>query len=151
MANASAIPATIDALVALFRAAGIETNDGPSVSDEPAPSVVLVGESPDPLNDSPVATGEQGWAWLGHNQRDETFEVSCVALAWNGDSDMRVARDAVFASMSAVAAAIQSDPRLGGAVLEVRGISSTSLYQRQSDMGAEASLPFTVSCRARLS
>lgn len=154
MTTPSAIPAAIDALVAIFTAAiGAEyVNDGPGPTPSDGSVYVYVGCADGDDADSPSASTDQTWAWLGHTQRDETCEVYCDARAWTGDEgDMKSARDAVFGVMNAAAAAVVNDPSLTNAVIYVTGIKSATLRQIQNSQGTMAALAFTVECRARIS
>lgn len=150
----SAIPAIIDALITTLDAAlpGVEVIDGMGATDTGAQRLLFVGLS-DPDADRPAeaAASDQAWAWLGHMQRDETATVHLVAVAWNGDGDQKRARDEAFGIVDAVAAAITTDPTLGGVVVQVRAVEGLSLTQAQTDAGALAYVPVSLSCRARLS
>lgn len=149
--TASAVPAALDAVVALFTAAGITTYDGPGASDDAATSYVLVGvQDPDVDGPATSATATSQWAWLGHVERDETFSLHCSAVGWNGDADQKSARDNVYALMGQVATAITTDPTLGGVLLYAVGLSTSDLRQDQDQNGAIALLGFDLECRARL-
>jgi len=154
MSTPSAVPAAIDALVALFAATlGAErVFDGPGARDTGEGSYVFVGVGdPDDDGYDDSASGDQSWAWLGHVQRDETFSVHCCVIAWNGDGDQKAARDEAFAIVGKVTDALQADPTLGGVLLYAPGVKSYGLRQIQDGSGAATKLPFDVECRARLS
>lgn len=155
MSTASAVPATIDALVTLFTAslAGVAAvYDGPGLTDSADAARLHVGLSDVDADDFDVAaSAEQGWPWIGHTQRDETFAVHCVAWATNGDADLKAARDAAYRVVQAVTDALQADPSFGAVVLFSAGVTTATLLQLQYQDGAEVRLPFDIECRARLS
>jgi hypothetical protein len=148
----SGIPTAIDALIAAFTAAGVYVVDGQGASDDASQATVFVGLG-DPDGDAfeNAAQSDQEWAWLGHRQRDETLSIHCVASAWTGDDTPKAARDAAFALVRVISDAITADPSLGGTVLFVRSIDGLTLRQLRSTEGARADIPFTITCRARLS
>jgi hypothetical protein len=148
----SAIPAAIDALIATFTAAGVQVIDGQGATDDSAKAVVFVGiVDPDSEGLEDAATSDQTWAWLGHVQRDENVSIHCLASAWTGDDNPKVARDNAFAMVRTLSDAITVDPTLGGAVLAVNAIDGLSYRSLRGPDGCRADIPFTVTCRARLS
>jgi hypothetical protein len=150
----SSIPAVIDALVVSFTAALGEGNvfDGPGVTADNPDQYVIVGMSdPDSEVLDESASSQQGWAWLGHVARDEVVVVHCCAVAWNGDTDQKAARDAAFAVLKVVTDAIEDDPSYGvSGVLYVTGITSSHLRQVQDDNGALAVVSFDIEIHSRL-
>lgn len=154
MSQASAIPTAIDALYTLFTAAlpDVAVYDGPGVTDTPAPVALHVGLSDaDADGYSSAADSTQGWAWLGHQQRDEEISVHCVAIASSGDAVLKTVRDQAYAVVQAATDALQSDPTFGNAVLYSLGVTSHTLDQIQDSTGATVRLPFNITCRVRLS
>lgn len=151
MSTASAMPAVIDALVSILRAAipDADISDGPFADGGEADLMIEVGVSAIDDTEGPAGEIDQGWAWLGHQQRDETGSVSLIASAWTGDDDTKAARDRVFAAARHVAEAIESDPSLGGACLYVTGMQSATLHQSLDEHGRRAWLDLTIGYRAR--
>lgn len=153
MSNASAIPAAIDALLAVARTA-IDSHhviDGPGATPVDGTSYLYIGVTDGDDGETTAAQSTQAWAWLGHTQRDEELDIFCDARAWTGDqANMKGPRDAVFATLKAFTDAIESDPSLDGSVIYATGVTSTALRQWQDSKGVAAALAFTVSCRARL-
>jgi len=148
----SAIPAAIDALIATFTAAGVAVIDGEGASNSTYPAVVFVGISdPDGDGIEEAASSDQEWAWLGHVQRDETLQIHCVAEAWTGDANPKAARDSAFALVRTISDAITTDPSLGGSVLYVQAINGLTYKNLRDADGCRADIPFTITCRARLS
>jgi hypothetical protein len=150
--TASITPAAIDALISVGNTAGIFMVDGPGVTDESLTECIFVGMNDldgDGYADS--ATLDQSWAYLGHNMRDETVSVHCLASAWNGQGNLKSARDRVFANLTLLTNAIQSDATLGGIVLQVVAIRAASLKVNQDENGAIANLIFDIELRGRVS
>jgi hypothetical protein len=74
----------------------------------------MVGvDDPDQDDAANSADSVQSWANVGHVVRDESGEVTCAALSWNGDSDPKAARDGVFALTAALEDLMRQDPTLG--------------------------------------
>jgi len=159
MSTTSRIPAAIDALVSkLTTAIGTTTNvvDGPPLSwDTVALAQDAVTESrflfigADPADDV-SAQGVQDFNAAGAVSRDEQFEITCTAFVWGGDQVMKTRRDEAFAIVASVEQTIRSDPSLGAAVLYSRVSAINSLDQRQTEDGTDATVTFTVACRAYL-
>lgn len=109
----SALPATLDALVALFTSAlpGVQVVDGP-VTQDVRGSVVAVGlapQDPTPADASEVAAGLR--------VRRESFDVLCLARSWSGNDAVKAQRDRTFELVAGVKAALNADRTLGGVVL----------------------------------
>ncbi|TCO47302.1 hypothetical protein [Actinocrispum wychmicini] len=160
MTDVSRIPAAIDGLVALCTTAtapaeplhGVHVYDGPPVTDLSDPLMLFLGDTPDTLES---VTGTQTFAELGGASRDETFSISCTAVARSGDTDMKARRDAAHAIMAAVERLLRpgepgADITLGGAVLWAQVGGDIVLSQLQYAKGSLARLRFAVTCRARL-
>lgn len=153
MALTTAVPGTIDALVALF-AGALDPDaviDGPGLSDYEPGSYVLVGvDDPDGEALISAADAEQSWAWLGHAARDEKFTIPCAAVCIDGDDDQKAARDGAYAVLATIVDALTTDPSLGGLLLYSAGVIGHQLQQAQVEHGALAIVQFRVECRARL-
>ncbi|MEV5444044.1 hypothetical protein AB0N23_16125 [Streptomyces sp. NPDC052644] len=152
----SAVPAAIDALLAVLRAApalaDVEVIDGPPTGDMSAADIVAVGWQPD---GDEAATMAQDFAYAGARRRDEEFVISCWLESWTGDSDARARRARAFALLAVVEDALRASdtapeaPTLGGAVLWAH-LTAGTLRQVYTDQGVKAGLSFSVSCRARI-
>ncbi|HWU31447.1 MAG TPA: hypothetical protein VN108_01165 [Marmoricola sp.] len=160
MTIGSITPTAIDALIAKLAGNGFQVIDGPGATDDSLQSALFVGlNSTDSTDFIESAALDQGWAWLGHNMRDENVSVHCLAQAWNGDGDMKAARDAAFATLTAVGALIQADPSLGLLAVPVEGINllqvseirAASFKETQDEEGAIAQLSFDIQVRGRVS
>lgn len=151
----SRVPAAVDALLAILRAA-------------PALAEVRIVDGPEPVNltdrqrihvgwqagaDASVAL-TQDFNAAGARTRDEAFEIACYAESRGGDKDMATRRSKVFDLVAAVETALRATdaapeaPTLNGTVLWAH-LTTGNLQQVQSE-GALAGLAFTVSCRARI-
>lgn len=150
----SSVPGAIDALVTTWTNAlspGVLVLDGPGTRDDAAQRIVFVGvEDPDVDGATQSVTGAQKWATTGYT-RDETFDIHCTALAWNGEGDQKAARDNAFALLQTLVDTLLSDSTFGApGVLYAPGITSFGLTQNQDSQGAEAQLHFAVTFRARI-
>lgn len=151
----SAVPAAVDALLAILRAApglaDARVVDGPVATNLADRRLLFVGWQPG--TDAAVVL-EQDFASAGARTRDESFEISCYAETRSGDKDMAAQRAAVFALVAAVETALRATdaaptaPTLNGTVLWAH-LTTGNLSQVQSE-GTVAGLAFTVTCRARI-
>lgn len=152
----SIVPAIIDALVAAATSAlpGVTVTDGQGVTGN-TNAVLMIGvNSPDITVPATAANSQQAPATYSTNRtRDETGDVYCTAVAWNGNNDQKQARDDAFALAEAVADLCRTNPSLGLSAggYVVCGYGGTGqLDQDQDDSGATASLVFSVAFRARI-
>jgi hypothetical protein len=148
----SVVPALIDALVSQSRAVlpDVIVYDGFGVSDDPG-EFLMVGVSDDTDTASRAVSSHQEWANANHTARDESGDVTCMAVSWNGDADQKAARDGVYATKGAVEDMLRADPDLGlDNVLWTSAGTDENLDQNQDDAGALAILTFTIAYRARL-
>jgi hypothetical protein len=154
----SMIPSVIDALISCLQGQSFTVIDGPGNTDDNIRSALFVGlnnpDSPDVIG---AAVSDEQWAWLGHDVRDETAQIHCLAEAWNGDADQKAARDTVFGTLTTVTTMIQNNPQLcpdndtskPGTVMWVQSIGSLSFDQTQDANGAYARLGFDITLRGR--
>lgn len=150
----TAIPALVDALVTNARAALPDTlvYDGFGVDADPGRNYLMVGvDNPQAVDEAYAATATQQWANANHTARDEEGFVVCAALAWNGDSDPKAARDDAFATVAAVENMCRANPALGVASLLWTSVGGRiQLSQNQTEHGATAIVIFNVNYRARI-
>lgn len=149
----SALPALIDALFEGSRAAlpNVGVYDGFAVTNDTGDHLFIGVDDPDNQDGASSATTQQAWANANHTARDESGDVTCAALSWNGDGDMKAARDAAYATCAAVENLLRANPALGvPSLLWTSFGTSQSLTQDQTDDGALALVVFTVSFRARI-
>lgn len=151
----SAVPAAVrairDALVSHLPV-GVVVLVGPAVTDDAGlQGMVFVGCSdPDERAYAEAVVGSQSWAQLGGGRRDETFNVHCAAVSWNGDSDALAAMDGAYSLMGGIEAALVADPTLGRALLYAPGVTSQNLRFAVGSSGVSAIVPFDVECRTRI-
>ena len=142
----STIPATIDALITAVRARAELTNaivhDGSPLTDDGV-NYVAIGYTE---NDGPAVNAQQDPAALGNLRRSETYTIECQACAWDGGTDMKVARDAVFSLFAGVENALRADGTITGRVI-FADIGSYSLRQYQTTNGVVALIDFVVTVK----
>ena len=142
----STIPATLDALVAALRArpALVDTvvHDGTPITEE-GTQYVAVGWSDE---DTSSVSGRQEPATLGNLRRAETYDINCQACAWDGSTEMKVARDRAFAIFAEVEDALRADGTIGGNVI-FADIGSYTVRQVQTTGGALVTIDFTIAVK----
>ncbi|MBP2583396.1 hypothetical protein J3A78_003874 [Streptomyces sp. PvR006] len=152
----SAVPAAIDALLEILRAAPalaeVQIVDGPPVDDQAVPDQLCIGWQP---GDSESATMLQEFAYAGARSRNEEGVITCWIDCWSGDIDIRPRRLRAFEVLAVVEDALRASdtareaPTLNGTV-QWSQLAAGSLRQVSSDQGARAALGFTVTYLARL-
>ncbi|MCX4786465.1 hypothetical protein OG369_09805 [Streptomyces sp. NBC_01221] len=152
----SAVPAAVDALLAILRAAPalaeVRIVDGPPSVNLTERQRIYVGWSPGA--EQAVDTA-QDFAYAGARSRNEDFSIACYVETRAGDKDMVLRRVKAFELLAAVEDALRATndaptaPTLSGTVLWAH-LTAGSLVQEQTDGGALAGLSFTVTCRARI-
>lgn len=146
----SRIPATIDALVAAFTAAGLKTWDGPFVTGDYAPAV-HVGYDGDPEGEFQAVEPDQEWAGLGAKARDEEFDVICCVTLSSGDSDVRTARVAAFAILATVETTLRANPSLGQSPPFVAAFKPGAVHiQPDENVGFSLRAVFNVHVKTRI-
>jgi len=157
MAATSRVPAALDALVSVCRAAPALAEV--RIIDGPPPSQNLTERDRLYLGYGPGAEQAvdllQEFAGAGARTRNESFHIACYAETRGGDKDMSFRRARVFEIVAAVEAALRATdaapeaPTLNGAVLWSE-LTTGALLQEQGPDGLLAGLSFTVACRARI-
>jgi hypothetical protein len=152
----STVPAAVDALLAILRAApalsGVTVLDGPPVEDMSAADLVAVGWQPD---SEEAVQLDQDFNAAGARTRDEDFSILCWAESWTGDRSMSARRTRAFELIAVVEQAIRASdanpeaPTLSGTVLWAH-LTSGTLRQTSTDQGVRAGVGFAVTCRARI-
>ena len=148
----SVVPALIDALFAAAVAAlpNARVSDGVGVSSDPG-DFLMIGVSDDGPNPSTAVSSRQTWANANGTTRDESGNITCMAVSWNGNADAKAARDSAYATKAAVENLLRANPSLGvSGVLWTSVGTDESLDQNQDDLGALAILVFTIAYRARI-
>jgi hypothetical protein len=142
---------TIDALVAAFRGAGLTVWDGPLVTGDYKPAV-HVGYDGDPEGDYMAADPNQEWSGsVGTKAREEEFDIKCAATALFGDSDPKLARDAVKVMLATVENTLRADPSLGQTPTPyVAAYKPGPLYVEPASAGYQVRGVFNVHVKTRL-
>jgi hypothetical protein len=146
----SAVPAAVDALLAILRAAPGLVDGPPSTSLTDRKRIHVGWQSG---TDAAVAL-EQDFAYAGARRRDEAFEISCYAETRGDGKEMVLQRAAVFELVAAVETALRATdaaptaPTLNGTVLWAH-LTTGNLSQAQAE-GTVCGLAFTITCQARI-
>lgn len=146
----SRVPVTIDALVAAFRAAGLNTFDGPPITGDWSVAVFVGYDAGGEDSEFRAVTTTQSWASLGAKARNEEFSVFCGIAAVDGGGVTKVARDAAYSVMATVETVLRADPSLGQTPPFTIAVASGDLYQFPVESGMECRLPFTISVVTRI-
>ncbi|TXS20208.1 hypothetical protein EAO70_09350 [Streptomyces sp. adm13(2018)] len=156
MATTSRVPAAVNALLALLKAApalaGVRIVDGPPSVNLTERRVLYVGWQ----RGSDLAVSlEQDFNAAGARTRDETFVIGGYIESRSGDKDAAALhRDRAFEILAAVEDALRATdaaptaPTLNNTVLWAH-IVTGDLFQEQSE-GTLVGLNFSVACRARI-
>jgi hypothetical protein len=155
MATISRVPAAVDALLTILRAApglaDVRIVDGPAAVNLTERHRLYIGWQP---GAEAAVDLVQNFNAAGARTRDENFAIACYAESRAGDKDMALRRARVFAILGEVENALRATdaapeaPTLNGTV-QWAHLTAGSLIQDQ-DQGAIAGLPFTVACHARI-
>lgn len=148
----SRVPATIDALVAGFTAAGLKTWDGPVLTGDFADSV-YVGYDGDPEGDYEAATMDQQWAGLGAKARTETFDIICAVVVLIGDDGpqiVKMARDTAYSMLATAETVLRADPSLAQIPMFVAEIRPMAIYIEPGPQGDQARLVFHIHVQTRI-
>lgn len=154
----SAVPVVIDGLLTIARALTLtnaDVFDGQGLSGNTGNYLMIGVDDPDTDQATKSATSTQDWAHLNNFQRDQLGSVWCVAQAWTGDDDQKVARDAAYAIVNAFATAVRAAPDLGvvpsALAYLLTGFAGTEdLDQQRASNGAVARVTFQISFHARV-
>lgn len=150
--STSTIPAALDALLAMARAAApaaVKVVDGfPRFAIVNTDLIAVGGKA------EPTASGRQTAAALGARRREEryTLRVSCLSARGVGTSQKDV-RDIAFTLMGYVETGLRNDPTLGGKVQSAQVDGDLTLFQTEADsadQGTFAEVSFDVSVQARI-
>lgn len=152
----SILPSLIDALVTQARVAlpALQVFDGYGASEDPGDFLMIGVDDPDAPTPADSAESVQDWGpyRASGSKRDEQGSITCAALSWNGNGDVKAARDAAFASVGAVSTLLRNDPTLGlsPSLLWARFGSVLDLSQQQDGSAVQAVVLFRVAFQARI-
>lgn len=150
--STSRIPATIDALVAIFAAAlpDVQVLDGPP-NVNLASDFVTVGWSP--YKDTAVDATQQ-FASLGTQRREEDFTIACYADSYSGDTGTSARRARVFQLVGVIERTLRTDsggdPTLGGVLTLWAEMGDCILHQEIDDRGLVVGVTFHIHCKTRI-
>lgn len=149
----SVVPALLDALVTTLTAAlpTVTVLDGEGITGDPGDWLMVGVDDPDKETapNAATTTEEQG-AFGSTRPRMENGSIFLTAFSWNGDSNQKAARDAVYATAAAVANAIRTDTLGVSGLLSIGYGEATTYRQGQADPGAGAELLFSVKFMASI-
>lgn len=143
----STVPAVLDALAAIARAAlpGGQVFDGPP-TEEMQGDLVMVGFAYPP--GTPAVTESRVQRQYAASPDAESYDVANLFCAWpGGDNDLKAARDRAFAMIDAFAEGLATSTLLDGLVMDAR-VSAGSYIPEQTTSGAAVSVPVTVHIEA---
>jgi hypothetical protein len=152
----SRIHDAISALVALCQAQTgtgqpldeVTVFDGPP-GETSAQDMLIIGWEPSGAG----VTGDQDFAHLGAQSRDENFTIACTAHTWATAAEFAAERARAFAVMAAVENTLRPDAtglRLNDTVLWAHLAGGIDLVQHRAEQGLVVDLSFHVACRARI-
>jgi hypothetical protein len=139
----SPLPGALDALLqalTLALPADVQLIDGPPIKTE-YPDMVMVGFNGQPGAEAITVTRSQ--ADYARRSDRETYDISCLASSWRGDTGLKFVRDRVFDLISIVSAELKRDRTIGGTVtrahLTVAGVAPV-----QASTGASCTVRFVI-------
>lgn len=149
----SVIPGLMDAIIATAEdVLEIRVVDSIGHANDPGDYLMVGVEDPDVEGYTVSARSAQDWANANYTSRDEEGDVTCAAYSWNGDTDQKAARDAVYATAAALEQSLRENPpqNLPDVLWTSFGVSGSELNQIQDKNGAAALLLFSIHFKARI-
>lgn len=138
----TSVPAAVDGLLSVLRGsstfARVKVEDGPWVTRPTDPDVAVIGWLPD---DGPTVDWSDPIAGLDSDA--ETYDVQGLMSCWNGDGDIKAARDRADGLIEAFRGLLRDDPTLDGAVSRAR-LATGAMTQYQTSGGCEVAINFAV-------
>lgn len=120
----------------------VRVDDGPWLAKPEEADVVVIGWIPD---EGTAVEYTDAIAGLASSQ--ETYDVTCLASSWSGDTDLVARRGRADSLVEAIRAELKTDRTLGGAVTRAR-LATLSLDQYQTSSGCEVAIQFVVRVEA---
>lgn len=150
MASVSIVPNLMDALLEKLAdcdgLSDVLIVDGPDPVGDDADRQLYVGMA-DPRSigvDSNAGDFTQEWPNATAQTRTESGTIRCAALAFDGDGDMKTARDGAFGIVAEVQALLWADTRLGVDGVTRTSFNSVGWDQRQTTRGALCVVLFSI-------
>jgi hypothetical protein len=122
----------------------VQIFDGPTVTDETAPEILMVGWSGG--DGEPDAESTMSPDGMTTTDR-ELCSVRCGISVIDGGTDMAPPRARAYELLRFAGAALAADRSLGGIALRAM-ITSVTYTPRQTAQGAQVDLVFTIACDA---
>lgn len=149
MAWTSTVPAAINGLVAVFKAAdglsGVTVLDGPAIASQAALKVLAVGWTS--VMGEVAVEAQSAPDALGGRRSEEEYTVRCTVAVLSGSTGVGAARESAYGIFGAACDAVGQDQRLGGAVMRAY-VGGHSLVPEQTDRGMQINLTFEVNVEA---
>ncbi|WP_395109785.1 hypothetical protein [Actinomadura sp. SCN-SB] len=141
MTTVSTVPAALDALVSGLTAAvpDVQISDGQPITTEV--DVICIGFSG--VAGEPGVESTRTREQLAREPDRESYDISCLASTFSGDTDAKAVRDRVYELLQAVADYLALNPTLGGVVMQTR-LSAETYTPWQTDEGAIADIRFVI-------
>lgn len=144
----STVPAALDALVIAARAAMTDVDVFDGEPDK--------GERPDWLafgysftTDASVESWTQEARGLGHQGREERFDVVCSLGSSSGNVSMKERRDRAFVLLAEVEDFLRADGSLAG-VVRLGEFTVGTLLQAREGNKVKVAVDFRITCQARV-
>jgi hypothetical protein len=147
------IPALLDALVTVATAVLPKATilDGYGVTEFVGDYLMIGVDDPYSPEEALAGSSQQDWAHANYTARNESGDITCVAVSWNGAESAKGARDSVFAITTAFEAGLRANPSLGLAnLLWTSYGTNTQFSQGQDEDGAFAVVAFQIHFEARI-
>lgn len=150
MSRPSVLPDLVDALVAACTTAltAATVTDGLAFEWNTGDYLMIGVDDPDGLK---AQAGNAEQEQVTNNDRDESGDLTCAALAVNGQADQKSARDAVFGLMAAVESLLRARSVIvSGVKFWQLDLASFVYSQNIPDLGTSALLVFRIHYVARI-
>jgi hypothetical protein len=148
----SLVPGLTDALVAAFETAfpDISVLDGQGITEDPRGRLMVGIEDPDEDGFNDTAEIAHDWAGFGSSLREQMGTLWCVLETWNGDSDLKAARDAADGDFATIRTLLRTDATIAAAVPGGYATVATERWSHilNTEQGAVVRLAFQVGFKA---
>ena len=147
----SRLPTIIDNLVSgLDALISVPVYDGAVVTGDAAMSWVTIVYDSDSEGTFETASVEQDWAGIGAKAKSEEVTLRCAAVFVDADSNVKAARDGVYALFGEVETHLRGNISLGLPSPTVAEVRTYSYFQEPGQMGVEGRIVFEVLIRSRI-
>ena len=149
--SSSLVPGLKDALVAVFDAAfpDISVLDDQGITEDPRGRLMVGIEDPDEVGFSESAEVAHDWAGFSSGLREQIGTLWCVLESWNGDNDLKDARDTADGYFGTIKGLLRTDATIAAAVPGGYATVATERWSQDlTDAGAVVRLAFQVGFKA---